>query len=126
MNLSFTDEEKKGNLGFKNLGEVYFLKRRFRFDEGIYYGPLKLDSILDCFNWIHSTKDELGVISGNFLMANIELAMHDEETFNFWIRKLRSTIQNVYGKNLSVVDRNNILNYVRDGSVAEHFDCQWI
>ena len=126
IGMTYTDEEKKGNLGFKNLGEVYFLKRKFRFDEGIYYGPLKLDSILDCFNWIHSTKDELGVISGNFIMANIELAMHDEETFNFWIRKLRSTIQNVYGKNLSVVDRDNILNYVRDGCVAEHFDCQWI
>ena len=64
IGMTYTDEEKTGRpYGYKKLEECFFLQRGFKKDEdiGIWIGPLKISSILECFNWIKETNDEYGV-----------------------------------------------------------------
>ena len=85
IGMTYTDEDKTDNMGFRTLEEVSFLKRGFSpIQMGAQFAPLKLTSILECFNWIHKTHDEDGVIAQNWEMANMELSFHPQDVFDHW------------------------------------------
>lgn len=129
IGMIYTMETKDAATGrFRPLTEVSFLKRGFRFEPTInmYVGPLEMDSILECFNWIHQTTDEKGVITQNFDMANAELALHDDETFKETIAKLQRAIALVYGIVLPVQPLRKLRVQIRDGSLIRNFpNLQW-
>lgn len=129
IGMCYTMETKQASAGdYRPLTEVSFLKRGFVFDYQmqIFIGPLELDSIVECFNWIHQTTDEYGVMEQNFLMANAELALHNADVFNEWIAKIQKAIAVAYGHVLPVRQQSQIRTLLRDNAFYVHFpNLQW-
>jgi len=129
IGMIYTDETKStSELPCKPLQECGFLKRGFRLEPqiGLYVAPLKLTSILECFNWIHKTENVFGVLEQNARMAHAELSMHDQETFNLWTSKIRKVIFKQFGKVLSYENRNTYLFWIREDSLTTHVpDLVW-
>ena len=72
IGMRYTNESKTtSNVPWRNITEVSFLKRSFRMENGTWYGPLAIVSILDCFNWIHETRDEFATIEANATNADL-------------------------------------------------------
>ena len=115
IGMTYTDAHKVGNVEFQSLEETSFLKRGFRYcaDMGMYTAPLEISSILECFNWIHRTEDELGVIKQNFEMANLELSFYDEDFFNNYMRKLQQAIFQIYKVVLPIKSRTSVIYQLR-------------
>ncbi len=90
-NQVYTDENKSENgIPFKDLDEVGFLKRGFRFDDRLqrYVAPLALDSILDTLNWYTEGSERLFVQKTNVENALKELSLHSPEVFDEWMCKI--------------------------------------
>ena len=102
--MTYTNELKSDESEWRELTQVFFLKRGFRFEDsiGLYVGPLMKASIAECFNWIHYTQDEFGVIKQNFEMANMEFSWHDNSEFAENMALLQRVIQKVYKRHLPI------------------------
>lgn len=99
IGMTYTDEDKTGALGDKDITQVSFLKRKFAYDKEMRfcYAPLALSSILECFNWTKKSDAELDIITQNAKAAYVELAMHQKEVFDYWGRKIAKAISEGYG-----------------------------
>lgn len=99
MGMKYTDEDKTGTLMDKTIDQVSFLKRKFAYveEERFCYAPLALPSILECFNWTQKSDHELEIMIQNARAAYVELAMHSEEVFLYWSKKIASAIRDTYG-----------------------------
>jgi hypothetical protein len=89
--MTYTSEQKDGKLyDFKNLRDCFFLQRGFRFDDetGAWFGPLKQDSINERMNWMQRVPNKEEVLQLNMVGAVAEWALHDQETFEKWRRKI--------------------------------------
>lgn len=120
--MVYTDEEKTGNVtDFKPLSECYFLKRGFVFDSNVpmWFGPLKLPSILECFNWIHGHHNERDVIRQNAEAAFAELALHDRKTFDHYVTRIRSVVGAAYQLSLVNRDYDEYRLLVRNGTLTK-------
>jgi len=86
--MIYTDEAKSGNITkYRELSEVAYLKRGFRYCNGIYRAPLELKTILETPNWIMKCPDSVLACQMNVEDSIRELAQHDEETFKLWSSK---------------------------------------
>lgn len=122
--MIYTDEEKTGVMtGFKQLNQCFFLKRGFVFDSDnrIWMSPLKLASIMECFNWIHGNTFEETVITQNARAAFAELALHEESLFNDYSRKIKNVCADVYGMTLVNSDYHDYRLMIRDGTLLKNF-----
>ena len=115
IGMTYTDAHKIGSVEFQSLEQTSFLKRSFRYctDMGMYTAPLEISSILECFNWIHRTEDELGVIKQNFEMANLELSFYEEAFFNSYMKKLQQAIFRTYKVVLPIKSRTDVIYQLR-------------
>lgn len=121
IGMTYTDELKTGTRqGFKPLESCNFLKRGFSYDRELFtwMAPLCLDSILECFNWIHKTENERDVMAQNARMAFAELAMHDAQTFQQYRTKIRKTLMENYSLNTISAGRSLYRAWIRDGSIT--------
>jgi hypothetical protein len=122
--MIYTDEEKTGIMtGFKQLDQCFFLKRGFSFDDHnrIWMAPLKLPSILECFNWIHGNSYEETVISQNARAAFAELALHDREVFDNYSKKIKNVCAENYDMTLVSNDYEDYRLMIRDGTLLKNF-----
>ena len=122
--MVYTDEEKTGIMsGFKQLNQCFFLKRGFVFDSDnrIWMSPLKLPSIMECFNWIHGNTFEETVIAQNARAAFAELALHEEKIFNDYSRKIKNVCAEVYQMTLVNSDYHDYRLMIRDGTLLRNF-----
>lgn len=131
IGMKYTNESKEEIVtsGMKELRDCGFLQRDFAYNPElkIWVGALKLRSIMECFNWIHETTDELGVIRQNFEMANVELAYHPQEVFAQWMGKLNGVIAHEYGSVLAIRDRDWLLLKHRMGKIPYEIPhLQWV
>lgn len=127
IGMVYTDEEKTGVVGMRRLEEVSFLKRGFTKPfHGAQFAPLKLQSILECFNWIHNTHDERGVIEQNWAMANLELSFHPADVFDHWTTKIRQVIRKEYGFAPPLIERMRYLAAIREGDRSIFTSHQWV
>lgn len=119
--MVYTDEEKTGTMtGFKPLDKCFFLKRGFAFDADnrIWMAPLKIPSILECFNWIHgNTLFEERVIEQNARAAFAELALHDVDTFDNYVRRIKMVCGDEYELTLVSQDYHDYRLMVRDNTL---------
>jgi len=121
IGMTYTDELKTGTRqGFKPLESCNFLKRGFSYDRELFtwMAPLCLDSILECFNWIHKTENERDVMAQNARMAFAELPMHDGQTFQQYRTKIRKTLMENYSLNTISEGRSLYRAWIRDGSIT--------
>lgn len=91
VGLKYTNEKKDGVVkSTRNLSDVSFLKRDFRFEETIqkYVAPLTLDTLLEFVYWTKkgSQKDE--ICKQNVENCLMELSLHDPVTFEKYSRVL--------------------------------------
>lgn len=122
--MIYTDEEKTGQMtGFKQLEQCYFLKRGFSFDSNyrVWMAPLKLPSIMECFNWIHGSTFEETVIGQNARAAFAELALHDQEQFEQYSRKIKIVCAEVYNMTLINHEYEDYRMMVRDETLLNNF-----
>lgn len=125
IGMTYTDELKSGNSGFRNISEVQFIKRRFVKEQSIWYSKLDLNSILECFNWIHKTPQEMETIKGNFRMANIEFATYTDSEFNTWMKLLQQAIYRTYNYLLPIISRKQIRMDIRDPEFSKQM-VNWV
>lgn len=128
--MIYTDEEKTGIMtGFKPLDKCYFLKRGFVFDADnrIWMAPLKIPSILECFNWVHGTTCEERVIEQNARAAFAELALHDQETFDNYVRRIKMVCGDEYELTLVNQDYHDYRLMVRDNTLLTNLpELNWV
>lgn len=123
IGLEYTTEIKtKATVPFRNLGEVEFLKRQWRFDYdlGRYVAPLRLESIANMLNWTKkkSEKSPQQITVDNTFNALRELTLHGREIYNDWSKILMNLKRKHYpGYSMPVTTgldyktlRDNVLN----------------
>ena len=79
--------------------------------------PLKIPSILECFNWIHGNTYEETVIEQNARAAFAELALHDVETFENYTRRIKTVCANEYQLTLVNQEYHDYRLMVRDNTL---------
>jgi len=92
IGLVYTDENKQTSLAkkWKTLEECSFLKRGFRYEKLLdrYVGPLALESILETPYWSQKGSQRDSITKTSTETSLLELALHDEDTFNEWSKKI--------------------------------------
>jgi len=81
--MIYTDESKStGTIApWRTIGEVDYLKRRFRMVEGTCRAPLALPTILESCNWVRKSSDDVGACKQICEMACRELAQYPNSVF---------------------------------------------
>jgi hypothetical protein len=128
--MIYTDEEKTGTMvGFKDLDQCFFLKRGFTYDSHyrIWMAPLKIPSILECFNWIHGNTFEDTVIEQNSRAAFAELALHDEEIFQAYSNKIKNVCAKEYNMTLVNLEYEDYRLMIRDETLLNFIpELNWV
>jgi len=88
IGLSYTMEDKDATATrpYRDISEINYLKRGFRWDEqeGKWFSPLSMDTILETPMWLHKCPDKRLQTIDNLEWALKELALHDEKVWNEW------------------------------------------
>ena len=79
--------------------------------------PLKIPSILECFNWVHGNTCEERVIEQNARAAFAELALHDQETFDNYVQRIKMVCGDEYELTLVNQDYHDYRLMVRDNTL---------
>jgi V8-like Glu-specific endopeptidase len=93
--LTYTDETKKTNSTSlaKSIKDVSFLKRRFVRDDCCnYIAPMEIENILEITNWVKGNNVREDT-KENCKHVFVELALHDEHTYDHWVRIIRIKCQ---------------------------------
>lgn len=115
--MTYTDETKSNtDLPYKKLEECGFLKRGFRFDKDIkvWLGPLQQNSINERLNWQHKHPDARSITILNAEGAIAEWALHDQDQFEFWARKIQGILK-AKGVFIPVYSRSYYTTQILDG-----------
>lgn len=116
--MTYTDETKSTAAEpYKTLEECGFLKRGFRYDSTInmWLGPLQQNSINERLNWQHKSPDPKAITMLNAEGAIAEWALHDDEEFEFWARKIKEVFL-AEGDYIPVYSRSYYTAQLLDGS----------
>jgi hypothetical protein len=98
--MIYTDEAKSGGIApkWRSLEEVAYLKRGFRYTNGIWRAPMDLKTILETPNWIRKCPDEVIATCDNLEDSCRELAQHERAVFDQWVPKLIEAFYNKTGE----------------------------
>lgn len=92
IGMEYTDEAKTGELvKYRELADVAFLKRRFRFcpQRRRWVGPLSMDTVREMTLWVKSGQDAHLNCASNVTTAAYEASFHDQPTFEEFAQTLR-------------------------------------
>lgn len=64
------------------IGDVAYLKRHFREEDGRVFAPLDLAVVLETCNWVRDGPDSIGDCKANCETAISELAQHPKSVFS--------------------------------------------
>jgi hypothetical protein len=122
VGLTYTDAEKTGNLQpYVDIDNIKYLKRHFRYEPylGRHVAPLELGVVLEMCNWVRGDDIARATID-NVQTAIRELALHDEETFQY-VDKLSSAVYQELGRLPQMFTRKALLECYKTGQ----FKLQW-
>jgi hypothetical protein len=107
LGFTYTDELKGANgevPRWRNIKEVQYLKRKFRYDEKrkVWEAPLCMDTILEMPNWCRGGLDIQEGTKLNCENAIMELSMHEESIFNEWSKKIDRAYADATGEHLDI------------------------
>jgi len=102
LGFTYTDEAKtmSGDVPkWRELSEVAYLKRQFRYDEErkVWEAPLAMDTILEMPNWCRGTLDIKEGTQVNCENAIMELSMHPRNIFDKWSKVIMKAFYNETG-----------------------------
>lgn len=124
IGMTYTDETKSAVLlPYKSLRDCSYLKRQFRFDDryAIWFGPLDRRSINERLNWNMKNPNPDEILLQNAEGAIAEWALHDEETFKFWSKKIQIVIKEEKGMFITVYNQAYYLDYIMSGKYSDLF-----
>nr|QHD64741.1 RdRp [Plasmopara viticola lesion associated dicistro-like virus 1] len=92
--MIYTDEAKSSGevADWRTITEVNYLKRGFRYEDGVWRAPLSLEVILECCNWVRKCPDELEACIQNCETAFRELAHHPVEVFDKYVKTITNAL----------------------------------
>jgi len=105
MGYIFTSADKvEGNVEFKSIEDLEFLKRGFRYDNVVrrVVAPLRLQTILEIPFWVKSKKNIHAQMMTNVEVALSELSLHGREIYDEWSRIICKHVWDCVGVNLHV------------------------
>nr|WAL01506.1 non-structural protein [Electric ant dicistrovirus] len=90
IGLNYTMEDKDAVVQepFRKLEDVSYLKRKFVFNKSFmqWLSPLDLKTVLESPMWLHKCPDPIDQVKAQIDNSLRELSLHDEETWNKWIK----------------------------------------
>lgn len=82
IGMTYTDEGKTGEMvKSRTLEDVKFLKRAFRYEDGVYLAPLELDVVMEMCLWVKTDVNIVDNTITNVETAMRELSLHSKEVF---------------------------------------------
>jgi len=92
--MIYTDESKSDGevADWRKISEVNYLKRGFRFEDGVWRAPLALEVILESCNWVRKCPDELEACIQNCETAFRELAHHPADVFEKCVKVISNAL----------------------------------
>lgn len=120
--MDYTDEKKEGvDVPWRDLSEVTFLKRAFRYDTdlGAYLAPLSLDSILETPYWTKRGSGPEQITKDNVCVALMELGLHSEDVYREWAPRIIHASR----KCLKWVPR--LRTYAANKNAARYYEEEW-
>jgi len=99
IGLKYTTEIKETALyPFRDISEVEFLKRSFRWDGDVsrFIAPLRLSVVLEIPNWTKKTKDRDSISVSNINECSRELSLHSRSIFQRYNSKLTQLKERFY------------------------------
>lgn len=82
IGMTYTDEGKTGEMvKYRTLEDVKFLKRGFRYENGVYLAPLELDVVMEMCMWVKTDVNTVDNTITNVETAMRELSLHPKEVF---------------------------------------------
>ena len=129
IGMVYTDESKSLNLCYKTLSEVTFLKRGFSFDTNSHFcfSPLVLPSILEAFNWIKKTDNEVTIIQQIAENSLVELSMHPKDVFNHYARLIYQVCAQEYNIDINILSYASYRTKIKTGQIFDtHPTIDWI
>lgn len=123
MGLDYTSETKqRDNTEWRNITQVEFLKRSFRFDEELrqFVAPWRFSELMECLYWTKDNAQRIQIVHDKMELVLRELSLHGREVFERYshvVCKNYYTYMRRYG--LVQVDRNYESN--RDKTVGQPF-----
>lgn len=90
IGMELTAEVKTEKFGYKQLSEIMFLKRKFRYDDEVcrYLAPLPLELLIEMTYWYHAGHHWLEVAPSILDSFIRELAHHERDVFDNMMREL--------------------------------------
>jgi len=91
--LTYTNETKTEKVNvMRNIDEVGFLKRGFRYEEilGRYVAPLQLGVVTEIPYWT-KTSDAINITTSNVENCILELSLHGKEIYEEWSKKMANS-----------------------------------
>ncbi len=89
--VEYTNEKKTESvIKYRNINEVSFLKRGFRYEPlvGRYVAPLDLDVVLEMSYWTKETHQRNTIFVDTANNSLLELSLHGKEVYDFWSKKI--------------------------------------
>jgi hypothetical protein len=123
MGLIYTSETKNtADAEWRNISQVEFLKRSFRFDEEVrqFVAPWRLSELLECLYWTKDNSQRIQIVHDKMELVMRELSLHGREIFDKYshvITRAYYTYMKRFG--LIQVDRNYESN--RDKTIGQPF-----
>nr|UBJ25980.1 nonstructural polyprotein [Rodent dicistro-like virus] len=119
--MTYTSETK-GTIDsiYRDLEDVSFLKRGFRYDYGqcMWMAPLERNSINERLNWHLKNKNEWQVLQLNAEAALLEWSLHHDGTFSHWSDIIINVFRK-HGKHINAQQLSHYRSLVRDGTAAQ-------
>jgi len=115
--MIYTNEAKDGRIFItRNILEVQFLKRNFRYEKEIckIVAPLELSVILEMPNWTKDCSDKEQIEKDNIRVALEELCYHPQEVYDEWAPKLLSAAKKYLGYIPPLQSRKALLKMMLD------------
>lgn len=119
LGMTYTSEDKDTHVEpIRELANVTFLKRGFRFEDGQVLGPLSLDTIREMAYWCRNKANMEEITQSNFETALIELSAHGEEVWNTIGEEMIEKYQATGRRTTLFPSRENYLKLFTQGSVV--------
>jgi len=119
--LVYTAETKQGETSLsRNLADITFLKRSFRFDHYVYnyLAPLNLETILEMPYWTKRGALKEDIEKDNVETSLKELSLHDERVFLAWSPLIIKSSKDAIGFVPTITSYKGLQDLVRGSSLV--------
>jgi len=121
IGMAYTDADKSVvQRPYVTIREASFLKRGFRCEGGVWYGPLERKSINNRLEWQKKGSNTETLIE-NARAAIAEWALHDDEQFQYWSHRIQTVFMDHMNIAVSVDQKQDYLDLVRSGKMEKEY-----